>query len=164
MNHGAEGQRSVIDTSRYDNIGSPVQGLRYGKGAEISIGGQDRSRDLLLRGSGFKMPQVDAHSGKRLEMRHQVVAVHHSDLHAGTTGVSCHVHKRLGAAQRIQAAGIGDQAHAVFAEQRQGFADQRNEIVGVADSRILLALLLENRHGNLGKVVHDHVIKRTAPQ
>src|SRR5260370_12829918 len=67
----------------------------------------------------------------------------------------------LRASQRVHAAGIGTHLH-ISGYKLLGYAaDQRREIARIAEQRIGILLLLQNRHGDFCQVVENQVVDGT---
>ena len=66
------------------------------------------------------------------------------------------------AAERVDAAGVGDDRDAALHARRQHIAKMRNEIGRISGRGIAGALLLQDGHGDFGEVVHHQVVDRTA--
>ena len=66
------------------------------------------------------------------------------------------------AAERVDAAGVGDDLDAALHARRQDVAEMRDEIGRIAGIGIAGALLLQDGHGDFGEVVHHQVVDRAA--
>ena len=66
------------------------------------------------------------------------------------------------AAERIDAAGVGDDLDAALRARRQDIAEMCNEIRRITGRGIAGALFLQDGHGDFGEVVHHQVVDRAA--
>ena len=70
---------------------------------------------------------------------------------------------RVAASFGIHAAGVRDDFDVAFDEIGQNLFDHRHEVARVARARIARALLLHDRHRDLGQIVEPEIVDRTAP-
>ena len=106
---------------------------------------------ILTSGS----PEASSWSMLRIE----IVAGDDRHLHfVGDAQISRQRLDRGTAAERIDAAGIGDDSDAALHARREHIAKMRDEIGRIARRRIAGALFLQDRHRDFGEVVHHQVV------
>ena len=93
--------------------------------------------------------------------RHQIVAGDDGDAQIDA-GFLQHGLDRLAAAERIDAAGIDHHANLLLRKRRRQPADQRDEIGREAGLRLAGAGARQERHGDLGEIVHDQHVDAAA--
>ena len=69
---------------------------------------------------------------------------------------------RGGQAGRVQAAGVGDDAHPVLVSQAQTFLELGQESLGIAAFGALHPVSTQDEHGQFGEVVAGQVIQLAA--
>ena len=94
-----------------------------------------------------------------IQTREEIVARHDADPHrTGHPMLHRDLTNRLGASARVDAAGVGDHAHAARRDRRQHALDRANEVARVTHVRVALFLLLQNAHRDFGEVVEHQVV------
>src|SRR5690606_9712141 len=111
------------------------------------------------RASGVHVRERLTTGEQLVESRQQVVADHEGDPHpiadAGGVGGAPH---GLGTGARVHATGIRDHPHAAIGDVGQDALDHGHEVARVAHGGIAAALLLQDRHRDLGEVVEHEVV------
>ena len=108
-----------------------------------------------MRLAGVHVAHLVAFGQEVVEAREDVVAEHDRDFEPGRQ--STHFAR---AGDRVDAAGVGDDFDLAFAELAGDARDQGREVASVAEVRVGLPLLLQDRHGDLGEVVEGQVVDR----
>ncbi len=83
------------------------------------------------------------------------------DRHAQALGQRAH---RVGETGGVQAAGVGDDAHAAVAGQAQAFLELGQEGLGVAALGMFHLVAAEDQHGQLGQIIAGQVVQLAAGQ
>jgi hypothetical protein len=156
-------------------VGRPAEGVDQGTQRQCAVGaaagdddvgaGRQRSCDRKRTEIGVQAPQIvgqrcagEHFPGARLAQfvgdRHQIVACDHGDAQVDA-GLLQHGLDGLAAAYWIDAAGVDDHADLLLRERRRQPSDQRNEIGREPRLRLPCASARQQRHGDLGEIVHD---------
>ena len=112
-----------------------------------------RSRIGRDRLAGIHVAHLVALGEELVDAPEHVVAQDHRDFQPRRQP-----HHFARAGHRIHAAGIGDHLDAALAQTRRNARHQRRKIARIAQLRVGLLLLLQNRHGDLGEIIERQVI------
>jgi len=104
------------------------------------------------------MPRAE----KRVKAVHDVVACHGRDAHRDSLPLR-HVEHRIFTGGRIHTARVGDHADAPRFQIGQHTGDHVDKIARISCLGIARPLLLQDRHGHLGKIVERQIIDGPAP-
>ena len=86
-----------------------------------------------------------------------IVAQHHRDLQ-----IRRGLQHGARAGDGIHAAGVGDHLDVAFLQLLRDAADQRGKVAGIAEFGVLLALLLQDGHGDFGQIIEGEIVDRAA--
>ncbi|SHW48737.1 Uncharacterised protein [Mycobacteroides abscessus subsp. abscessus] len=138
----SDDHRGVGDPAGDDDVGAGLQTVHDAPRAEVGVGGQ-WGAEAELAGT-----------------RHEVVAldVCHVDRQPELVGQGAY---RCCQAGRIEAAGVGDDLHALVQGQAQRLLQLTQEGLGVAEVGVLGPVPREDQHGQLGEVVAGQVVQLT---
>jgi hypothetical protein len=110
-----------------------------------------------MRLAGVDIAHLVAFGEELVDAGEHVVAEHDRDFQTGRG-----LQHGARAGYRIDAAGVGDDFDAAVAELVGDASDERRKIAGVAEIGVLLALLLQDGHGDFGQVVESEIVDRPA--
>ena len=119
-----------------------VQGRGDAEAAEVGVGGERARRS---RGARTSSPSTWATCGSRPRP-------------AATS------RSLVGQAGRVEAAGVGDDPHALLERESEAVLDLADEGPGVAERRVLELVLAEDQHRQLGEVVAGQHVELARPR
>ena len=163
--HGAQGQRSVIAAAGDHNVCAAAERFSNRKRAKINIGALHARADRAERLAGIHIGESDAALQQLVELRHDVIARDHANLHSSAV-TRCLQYGSHGifAANRIHSAGVGHNFHASLHNLARAALDHADKIMRVSGARIARLQLLQDRHGDLSQIVEREVVERSAAQ
>jgi hypothetical protein len=159
VDHGGEGHAGVGHASRDHDVGAHGEGLGHCRGAQVDVGAEDRVADVAQGLARVHVGQGLAAPDQPVQVGEDVVAEHDADLDrvGDPQFFSQGLEGRL-AGERVHAARVADHLDPLLHARGEHVAHLVEEVGGEALLRALEALLLEDRHGDLGEVVHDEVV------
>ncbi len=160
VDHGCERDAGVGAAAGDHDLRAGRQRLHHRPRAVVGVGGRDPVADRGERRAAVHV--VERHAGRvqLAEPLHEVVPDHRRDLDR-VAAVLRGLEQGAAAGEGIHAAGVGDGAGAALDQQRQGLGDLGDEIAREARTRVAGALLLHDRHRDLGEEVERHVVDRS---
>ena len=139
----ADHDGGVGDPARHHDVGPGIKAVDDAPGPEVGVRGQRGAQSQL--GSP----------------RQQVVTldVGHRHVHPESVG-QCP--DRVGQTRRVEAAGVGDDAHAPVLGQAQALLQLGQEGLGVTPVGALHPVAAEDEHGQFGQVVPGQIVQFAA--
>src|SRR6185503_378166 len=149
--------------SSNDDVGAVFEGSYDAGGAKVRVRRKHTLANLCQRLARIHINKRLARRQQLVQPRKEIVARHDGDLHAiGDTEL---LRKRLDggtAAERVDAAGVGDDLDAALYARLEDVAEVNEEVGRIARFRFARALFLQDGHGDFGQIVHDQVVDRPA--
>jgi hypothetical protein len=153
VDHGRDKQRRVGDPAGHDHVGPELQGLDDGAGAEVGHAEGDALADGGDAGAGVHVAEVRAAVAQLVDAGGDVVAGDRGHPQAVHAQVGGHPARGCGRTVRVHAAGVGDDADALVARQRQKRAQEVGQVAGESAAGVAQAVPLEDRHRQLRESV-----------
>ena len=159
VHHRCIRERRVGRPPCYDDIRALHESPQDRRGPDVGVRALHpvpNGRQRLVR---VHVPQLVSLGQQRIETVHEIVARDHayrgSTLHSGGPP---RLDDSLGAPARVHTPCVGDDADALLDDCREEPLHERNEVAREARTGVSGALLLHDRHGDLGEVIEHQVV------
>ena len=161
VDHRRDGNAGVGDPAGDDDVWFPLQRFYDWGRAKVNVRGFDPRFDVAKWLARFHVFERAALGDQLAHAVDDVVAIDDGDfdLQAQPAGQGF---DGLSAGFGVDAASIGDDPGLVLNQLGEDAFEHRQKVARVASIRIALALLLHDRHRDLGEEIHRDVIKTAA--
>jgi hypothetical protein len=156
VHDGAGELGGVGGAARDHDLRPRLQGLGDGAGAEVDVGEQQAVCDLLQRPAVVHVPELRPGGAQLGQTGADVVAPHHGHAQADAQ-LPRHPRHLAPRPVGVDAAGVGHQADAAAVGDGQELPHEGADVLRVPGPRVALAVLLQDRHGELGQMVEGDV-------
>ena len=158
---GADHDRGIGHPAGDHDVDSGAERLDDAPAAEVGVGGDRGGATVSERFAGVEVGQRVSGGDELVEPAQQVVAGDHADA-GGQAEPVRHLRHRLGAAGRVEPAGVGDDLDAAFEAGAHDLLHLGHERAGVAASGPLGLRAGEDEHRELGQPVAREEVDRAA--
>ena len=157
VDHRRERDPRIGAAPGHDDLRAALQRLDDRPRAVVRVRRRHAVADRGELSTVVHVVEGDAVGVQLAEPLHQVVARDGGDVERRAVELR-HLEQRAAAAERVHPARIRDHARAALHDQRQRLLDLGDEVARVARARIARALLLHDRHRDLGEEVERDVV------
>jgi len=155
----SEEERRVGDAPGDHDVGPLREGVDDRTRTEVRRCEQRRPGERVERGAGVDVCERLARVRvQRRKAREHVVADHGRDLDAGDTELARGVDRGVRGGGRVDAAGVRDHLGATVGDERQRPGQVRGKIARVPARFVALAILLQDRKGQLGQRLEAEIV------
>ena len=157
----ADDQRRVGDARTDHDVGTALERRGDAEAAEVGVGAHHRRLQVGERRALVEMDEALARRLQRVEPRHEIVALDVRDDRAQAE-LLVHRPRRRRAARRIEPAGVHHDLDAALQAARRHLLELPQERAGIAEVRVLEAILQQDQQRQLGEIVAGQHVDRPA--